>query len=200
MRASRLLFAAATVALSFTVTGCGRQACFTWTEAEGSCPAQAEALPFFTSPDCPGKVVSVDSEATRRLDLGLCCYDVTERELSNESLCGNGGFGGAGSTESSGFVSSTGQGGSSAVSTSGAGGSAQCSHCSDAFEFAPMQPLCPGSELLFKTMSGCACGGACSADCSDSFCAGSSTSMACFTCLEDKAGCMMEFSACANDL
>jgi hypothetical protein len=196
---SRLLFAAAIVALAFTGGGCGREACFTWSQVEGSCPAQADALPFFTNPKCPGKVLSVDSEGASSLDGTLCCYQVTQRELTDESLCQ--GFGGASPSESSSFVSSTGQGGFGAASTTGAGGSASCAHCSDAFGFAPtQQPLCPGSDALFKTMFGCACGGACSADCGDTFCAGNPTGMACFTCLEDKAGCQAEFSACANDL
>jgi hypothetical protein len=194
LSSSRLLFAAATVALAFTAGGCGREACFTWTSVEGSCPAQAEALPFFSNPKCPGKVVSVDSEATRRLDVDLCCYEVTQREATDESLCQ--GFGGASSTESSSFVSSTGQGGVS----SGQGGSSSCAHCGDVIGIMQPKPICPESEALFTAFVDCACSGVCAADCGDNFCASVSTSMTCFTCLEDKAGCMMEFSACANEI
>jgi hypothetical protein len=194
MLSSRLLFAASLVALPLLGGGCGREACFTWTAVEGSCPAQAEALPFFSNPKCPGKVLSVDSEATSQLGAELCCYQVTQREATDEANCQ--GFGGAGSTESSNFVSSTGQGGFS----SGQGGSSSCAQCGDVLAVMQPKPICPESEALFKAFVDCACSGVCAADCGDSFCASVDTSMTCFTCLEDKAGCMMEFSACANQL
>jgi len=65
-------------------TGCSEEACFSWTEQEGACPSQAEALPFFVPPGCFGAIESVDSEgefvASPEDDIpgDLCCYSVTK--------------------------------------------------------------------------------------------------------------------------
>ena len=44
------------------VAGCSDEACFSWTQEEGSCPSQEEALPFFVPPGCVGAIQSVDSD------------------------------------------------------------------------------------------------------------------------------------------
>ena len=122
---SRLLLAAAVLALPLTGGGCGRRACFTWSASEGACPAQSEALTFFSSPSCPGRITSVESAPTNELDGGLCCYEVLGNEQVDESSCQ--GFGGSnsggvssgfgGSVTSVSFAASTsvGPGGSAAV-------------------------------------------------------------------------------------
>jgi hypothetical protein len=68
----------ATVALALGGVGCGKVGCFEWTEAEGACPSQDEALTYFNSPQCSGNVESVDSEPDFNGD--YCCYDITKRE------------------------------------------------------------------------------------------------------------------------
>ena len=189
-----MLFTAAIAALSFTGGGCGREACFTWSPTEGACPAQSEALTFFTNPECPGKITSVESDGTSTLEGTLCCYQVTAREQTDEALCQ--GFGGASSSDSSSFVSSTGQGGVS----SGQGGSSSCAHCGEVLAVTQPQPVCPESEALFNAFFDCACSGACATECGDNFCASAPTTMTCFTCLDDTAGCQKEFAICANDI
>jgi hypothetical protein len=194
---SRLLFVAAVAALPFTGGGCGREACFTWSALEGTCPSQSEALSFFSNPECPGKVTSVESEATSEMNGTLCCYQVTAREESDEAACQ--GFGGASSTGSGG--PDGGESSAFAVSSSTvSGGGGSCSHCGDVFGLQQPKPICPESELLFKAFADCACSGACAKDCADNFCASVETSPTCFTCLEAKEGCMMDFSTCANDI
>lgn len=72
------------LALTLCVCACSKRACFTWTEAEGACPAQEDALPFFVATACQGGIQSVDSEGEfvvaddDPIPGDLCCYDVTE--------------------------------------------------------------------------------------------------------------------------
>jgi hypothetical protein len=73
-----------TFALPFAGGGCTKQACLFWTEADGACPSQDEAITFFDDEGCASTVESVDSEP--EYDGELCCYDVTER--SGDSTCG----------------------------------------------------------------------------------------------------------------
>lgn len=197
-RPSRLLVAAAVAALPFTSASCGRTACFTWTPMEGACPAQAEALPFFSDPKCPGKVVSVDSDGTLTHESQLCCYSVTQRDATTASLCAGAG-GASGGSESAGFGGAT---GFSVSSTSSAipDGGAPCVRCGDAFAVPQPKPVCPDSAERLNAVMICACSGACAAACGDSLCASTSVSSACFDCLENQAGCQTEFIACANDI
>ncbi|HVY46559.1 MAG TPA: hypothetical protein VHB21_11800, partial [Minicystis sp.] len=78
--------AAVLVALAISAPGCATRACFTWSEAEGACPSQHDALDFFGT--CTA-IKAVDSAPTFIASDGLCCYDV--RELSDDSFfrCGS---------------------------------------------------------------------------------------------------------------
>ncbi|MEP7123846.1 MAG: hypothetical protein ABJE95_23155 [Byssovorax sp.] len=181
------LLVAAVVALPFVGGGCGREACFTWTTAEGMCPARSDALAFFSNPKCPGKVTSVESEGTSELDGTLCCYQVISRAQSDEASCQ--GFGGA-SSESVGFAASTGS----------VGSGPSCAHCGDTINTAPSKPICPESQPFIDDFVTCACSESCASDCGDNLCVSTPTSMACFTCLEDPTGCQSQFSACSNDI
>lgn len=71
-------------ALLAGAAGCSEEACFNWSEAEGACPSQAEAMEFFVPPGCFGPIESVDSEGELIVDDedpipgDLCCYSVTK--------------------------------------------------------------------------------------------------------------------------
>jgi hypothetical protein len=88
------LFVLAVVA---ACAGCTDEACFSWTKAEGACPAQEDALQFFVPPGCFGPVQSVDSEGEfvempdDPIPGDLCCYEVTESE-EDYPFCGGSGF------------------------------------------------------------------------------------------------------------
>jgi hypothetical protein len=62
--------------------GCGKRACFHWTELEGACPSSDEARVFFENPGCLSAVESIDSEGD--FDGELCCYDVTTVDTGDE--------------------------------------------------------------------------------------------------------------------
>lgn len=62
--------------------GCGKRACFHWTELEGACPSSDEARVFFENPGCVSSIESIDSEAD--FDGELCCYDVTTIDIGDE--------------------------------------------------------------------------------------------------------------------
>ena len=80
----------------FGGAGCSDEACFSWTEKEGTCPSQEDALQFFVPPGCVGGVESVDSEgefveaSDDEIPGDLCCYSVTKSE--NEYGFCEGGF------------------------------------------------------------------------------------------------------------
>ena len=63
--------------------GCGKRACFHWTELEGACPSSDEARLFFENPGCLSAVESIDSEGD--FDGELCCYDVTTVDTGDEA-------------------------------------------------------------------------------------------------------------------
>lgn len=205
---ARLLFTASVLALPLAASGCGRTACFTWSTQEGTCPAQSEALAFFSNPLCPGQITAVDSEATSDLDGKLCCYEVTAREDSEEANCQ--GFGGAssggskavGNGGSVGFAVSTGGDvGGAGPSTTGAGGGAPCARCSEVIGVTTPTEFCDGSAELFKDLIGCACSGPCGAACADNFCPGNPASSECAVCIQDPSqGCGNQLTACVNDL
>jgi hypothetical protein len=203
---SRLLLAAAVLALPFTGGGCGRTACFTWSTQEGACPAQSEALAFFSNPLCPGQITAVDSEPVNEYDGKLCCYQVTAREQTDEGLCQ--GFGGSssggqgfGGSSSSPVSTGVGQGGFGGASTTGQGGGTTCARCGEEIGTTSPALLCDGSAELFKELIDCACSGACGAVCADNFCAGNPASSDCAVCLQDASlGCGNQLTACANDV
>ena len=64
---------------SLALGGCSDQACIQWSEAEGACPAQDDAMDYMGGGGSAcGLVISVDSEGD--FDGEACCYDVTERD------------------------------------------------------------------------------------------------------------------------
>lgn len=77
--------------------GCGDEACFSWTEQEGVCPSQEEAMSFFVSPGCVGSIQTVDSDGEfveapdDPIPGDLCCYDVT-KSGDDFAFCEGGGF------------------------------------------------------------------------------------------------------------
>jgi hypothetical protein len=193
---ARFLLATAALVLPLLAGGCGRTACFTWSAQEGQCPAQSEALAFFSSPTCPGQVIAVDSEATSDLDGQLCCYEVTARARAPEENCQ--GFGGASSSgrdeASAAFATSVGPGGFG-------GQSGVCLHCPEILEVPDKIPPCESSAKLFDQLITCACFQACSTACADSFCQADAASPGCAACMKDSTsqGCGEASNACASD-
>ena len=198
---SRSLLVAAVLALPFVGTGCGRKACFTWTTQEGACPAQSEALVFFSNPRCPGRITSIESAPTSEHDGELCCYEVIADEKATEGEC-PGGFGGANTgsfDESSAFaVSTVGQGGFGA----GPVEPPPCAHCAQALDGVFMTLPCDGVTTdLINTLFACACKGACSTSCQNDLCVSESAGPECIACLQEPSqGCGDEFKACLNDI
>ncbi|WP_437642211.1 hypothetical protein [Sorangium sp. So ce854] len=64
-------------------SGCGKRACFHWTELEGACPSRDEARVFFDNPGCLSEIASIDGEGD--FDGELCCYDVTTVDTGDEA-------------------------------------------------------------------------------------------------------------------
>ena len=204
---ARLLLATAALLLPLLGGGCERTACFTWSAAEGPCPARSEALRFFSSTTCPGHVISVDGEATSPLEGQLCCYAVSERPHSrgddDHTSCGDG-FGGDSSVVavSSAFTTSVGQGGFGAQSSSDGSGDPTCQRCPELFKNMSDGPVpCGPSLQLFDLLFTCACVDACGAVCGDSFCQGTVASPECGACMEESTaqGCGSELTACTFD-
>ncbi len=75
----------AVLVLAVATTGCDKVGCFEWTELEGACPSQEEALPYFGDPACGGEVESVDSEP--EYDGDYCCYDITKQSSDYYGPC-----------------------------------------------------------------------------------------------------------------
>lgn len=69
---------AAILAAAALNLGCGRTACFQWSEVEGSCPDHNKARTFFG--DC-SDISSVDDDGKFAND--LCCYSVTKSNAPN---------------------------------------------------------------------------------------------------------------------
>jgi hypothetical protein len=140
--ALRFLHIAALLA-PFTAAGCQDRACIQWSEAEGACPAQSEALVFMSQPFCGGNVRSVDSEGD--YDEGACCYDVTERSNSSGDVipCASGPVGAGavgGAVTASGSFASTVTGSSTGVGGGGTGCELNGLPCSPACDAADMAP------------------------------------------------------------
>lgn len=184
-------------ALPLAVAGCSKRACFEWSEQEGACPAQDEAMEFFQGPPgCEDAIRSIDSEPD--FDGELCCYDVTNGD-SDEILCydGSSSVGGAGGAGGMG-----GAGGSSSIATTSVStgtGPQQCFSCASEL-FGGMGPLCPQASLLLEQLQTCLCSGACASSCSITGCSiPFNPDDACLSCTESEMGCAVEFNACVND-
>ncbi|AUX33450.1 MULTISPECIES: hypothetical protein [Sorangium] len=99
VRLRSLSLALAAPALLLLAGGCGKRACFHWTELEGACPSSDDAYVFFQNPGCLSSIESIDSEGD--FDGELCCYDVTTVDTGDEEckvvknpVPGGGGVGG----------------------------------------------------------------------------------------------------------
>lgn len=192
--------------LTVSSSGCGTdRACFYWTEAEGACPSQSEALDFFQGDFCSGTITSVDSEPSFEGD--TCCYDVTEDSSSfancvpepgpfppGTSVVGVGGFGGSG-----GFG---GAGGSAGAGGAGGVGGVEptCASCKQFLLEDNPPELCPASVPLYEAFTDCKCLGACADVCGDACMSSGAPAADCDNCLLDTSqGCGMQFFACSND-
>jgi hypothetical protein len=90
------LFVAALVVPAVVSGACGsRTACIAYTQAEynanNGCLAPSDAIAAFTSPSCPGSIVSVDGPGT--FDGEICCYPVTYDSVVQSCNEGNGNSG-----------------------------------------------------------------------------------------------------------
>jgi hypothetical protein len=190
------------VALAVTAEGCNDRACLEWNEmAEGSCPAQADALGFFGECSDVKKVLSAPTYLAD--EGGLCCYDVIHRPLASPIPCrvttttttrmtGTGGTtsipetGGAHPTSSSSETTTT------TVFDAGA-----CDSCAQVLAGGNNGDVCSGTATeTFTQLVTCACGsqGACEASCHN-FCGlGEKPSPSCHTCLG--ASCAAELAGC----
>ncbi|WP_281312250.1 hypothetical protein [Polyangium sp. y55x31] len=193
--------------LTVSSSGCGTdRACFYWTELEGACPSQGEALDFFQGDFCSSTITSVDSEASFEGD--TCCYDVTE-DSSAFSTCvpspgplppgtsvavGVGGFGGVGGGSAGGAAGAGGGMG-------GSGGGSTCSSCKQFLLEDNPPELCPDSVPLYEAFTDCKCFGACASVCGEACMSSQVPASDCENCLLDNSsnGCGMQFLACSND-
>lgn len=193
--------AGVTVVLPVAGAGCGRTACFVYSQAEhdahGTCPAQQDALPFFSSASCPGLVVSVDGAGvfdlndTRPAD-SLCCYPVTQQdvELADDRIdCLPTGVGGT-------FGGGTdfGAGGSFGVG----GGFGECFTCEQLASGASPDLVCPESLDAWIALQGCACASSstCASTCELNLCAGTPSTAECQGCLGGLDACDVPLADC----
>lgn len=192
--------------------GCSDGACFRWTEEEGACPAQEDAMAFFEDPTCHfSDIRSVESDGEFEDD--ACCYAVIKWDDTDERIfdCGPtmtvtavgvGGFGGGGS----GVGGAPGTGGGVLVSSSvgqGEGGAMPvCIRCPDALMMdGDPKALCPESVAIYDEVQACACNGPCAGVCAESCSTMESPSQECIECLGDSMkGCGEPFAACTNDV
>jgi hypothetical protein len=182
--------------------GCASdRACFHWTEAEGACPSEKEALDFFQDPFCSSPITSVNSPGSFEGD--TCCYDVSENSDPFSSGCVPGGFGSGPQTGVAvGVGGAGGVGGSPGVGGAGAGGSANCSRCKQFMLETDPLPLCNVSLPLYQALTDCRCveGGACFPVCASTACMNLAPSQECESCMLDSTdGCGTEFLACSQD-
>lgn len=202
------------LSLPFFGAGCSDTACFQWTEAEGACPAEEDALGFFQDVNCPelSEINSVEGEGF--FEDNACCYPVTRRE--NEDFFGDcfGGFptpsgvsaiavGVSGAGGSGGVFTGSGTGGVGGVGgMGGTGGSAICTRCGEFLAGEGNGDFCEGSLALFNELSDCMCKTLCTDACASECSMGSlPSSMLCNQCVADESsGCGAQFKACADDI
>jgi hypothetical protein len=173
---------ALSAALAPALAGCDKRACFAWTELEGACPSQEEAIDFFEGSGCSGEIMSVDSEPD--YDGELCCYEVTKRDDSYLYSC---------PPDPSPPPPSTGSG--------GAGGAAPaCFNCVDVLGNG-LLPECQSSIPAIDALATCTCTGNCAASCGSGGCQIPLVADdVCTLCMEDPdAGCGLELEACLSD-
>jgi hypothetical protein len=183
-RAAAIL--ALSAALAPALAGCGKRACFQWTELEGECPSQDEALEFFQSPECSSHdIQTIDSEPD--FDGELCCYDATMRDDGDYGDCGGVPEPGAGSSGSGGV--------GGGMSMPG------CFNCARVLGEG-LFPECPSSIPAIDALTTCTCSGACSAACGAAGCNIPLVTLSeeCGVCIQDPdAGCGVELQACLDD-
>jgi len=179
-------------ALPLAAAGCGKRACFQWSELEGSCPSQEEAELYFQGPPgCEDAVRSIDSEP--EFDGEFCCYDVTTGD-ADEILCSEGS--GTAGSGGSGGVGGASPGPSTTVST-GTGPQA-CATCFDLL-FGVSSFPCESSSALLDELLICICSEACAGSCASSCGIPFSPDDPCLTCVQSDAGCSFQFNQCASD-
>jgi hypothetical protein len=189
-RGSRIVLAVAALALPLKAGGCGTStACITVTSAQllnGTCPSAQVAQNRFSDPDCPGSIVSVDSDGT--LDDNLCCYSVTSESGNSEIDCGSTGDGIGGDTSFE--SSSTGFGGGDGTG----GGQTFGNTCQDALNGAPVSSLSPASKMVLMSLQTCACNGTCMTSCDPTLCLSNAPDTGCLSCLQ--TSCSAQLTAC----
>jgi hypothetical protein len=211
----RLSLAAVCLALPVAASGAcgGGTACFQYTPSEyavhgNSCPAQDDALPNFSDPDCPGAIVAVNSAGT--FDGQLCCYAVTFAGVVPDCGVSNPASSGDGEVSPPGVSVTMGVGGfgpSASVSETvgmvgtGTGGSVPgcVSTCSVAVVNGGV-PCSGGSLAAYNNLQSCVCGGSsgvCPGGPCDSFCDDLPATAACDACLQGV--CSAQLSACNAD-
>ena len=212
--------AALAVVLPIAESGCGHTACFEYTPGEyqvhNSCPAQADALPNFTDPDCPGPILKVDGPGIFNLnkanpDQSLCCYPVTQQAIDPtfaDGCVAPSGTGGAGTGvvnpgdgtvfDGSGFaeVGVSGEGGAGGFSNG------NCVSCGAELDGKGAEPtlLCPQAQAPWSALQTCICGsaGACFTQCKLNLCQNATMSQECVSCVMAGAtnGCGSELTTC----
>jgi hypothetical protein len=216
---SRMALAAMTLAVPFVGSGgcASRTACFAFTVPEFdmhmSCPSQSDALVDFTSPTCPGPIVSVDGPGS--FDGELCCYPVTYDDINSD--CGNSANGGAvvgaGGSAGTNTFPPVGPGpgagptsGPTSGPSSGTGTGTCPQTCAVALAAGGSLPPCStnsiGVEAWGALLGACACatfegdgGLGCESACV-SFCQSLGIDPGCMSCLADK--CPVQLAVCQS--
>jgi hypothetical protein len=214
------LLAATAIVLSVSSGGCGRTACFVYTQDEydragHTCPAQKDALVNFTDPHCAGPIISVNSAGEFSLlstdptrQQGLCCYSVTEESVTPtfaSGCTGPGGQGGAGGSVTMGMGEV--DVGETVGDFMGVGGgpNGPCVTCSQVLLGVGMAQLCPGSvnAKAWDNLLGCLCGvdaGPCGETCSFNVCQNQPISTDCSSCIESASGiCAADLMTCESN-
>jgi hypothetical protein len=205
---ARALISLAALSLPLASSGCTDVACFEWTEAEGMCPAQSDALVFFEDPFCGASdIQAINSDG--EFDDGACCYEVSKRDDDEYYTCGGVTVGVGPSTAvsvgSAGGVGGVGGGmggvgGAGAGGAGGAGGSSECIRCNQAISGGDPALLCADSGELYDAYMMCLCADVCAMVCAD-YCAGQMKTDECINCESDTVGgCGNQLSACASDM
>lgn len=196
------VLAGVAVVLPVASAGCGRTACVVYSqseyEARGTCPLQKDALPYFTSAQCPGPVVSIDGEGVFDLNdttpsESLCCYPVTQQDVELDEdrqdclPAGTGGtFGSA--TVVPGFG---GQGG-------GGGGCFTCEEVVTGSPGAAPALLCAGPDAAWSALQACICDAAsgCAGECELNLCENVGPTIECRACFEGTSTCADQLLEC----